>query len=160
MPASLNVPQQYAACKYTRTAPDRRPMQVLAVFFSDHLNELRKCTDVDLQALLEQAAANGDEQDVSAGSLTSPPPVDTSQLPPKWLARVHGMADALVRLQLQGPSLEVLSAVVRQDVHDSIAGLGKEWFSIRVLRPVEEYVAAAPLLLLRVLLPRMVCLCC
>lgn len=132
-------------------------MQVLAVFFSDRLNELRKCTDVDLQALLEQAAASGEEQDASAaGSLTNPPPVDTSKLPSKWLARVHGMADALGRLQLQGPSLEVLSAVVRQDVHDSIAGLGKAWFYIRVLGPVEQYVAAAPLLLLRVLLPRMV----
>lgn len=114
---------------------------------------------MDLQALLEQAAASGDEQDASSGSLTKPHPVDTSKLPSKWLARIHGMADALGRLQLQGPSLEVLSAVVRQDVHDSIAGLGKEWFSIRVLGPVEQYVAAAPLLLLRVLLPRMVRLC-
>lgn len=141
------------------------PMQVLAVFFSDRLNELRKCTDVDLHALLEQAAASAEQDACEAGSLTKPPPVDTSTLPAEWLARIHGMADALGQLQLQGPSLEVLSAVVRQDVHDSIAGLGKEWFCIRVLGPVEQYVAAAPLLLLRVLLPSMVrhvvaCDCC
>jgi hypothetical protein len=132
-------------------------MQVLAVFFTDKLNELRKCADVDLQALLEQAAASAEEQDTrEGGSLTKPSEVDMSKLPAKWLAHLHGMADALGQLQLQALSLEVLSAVVRQDVHDSIAGLGKQWFSIRVLGPVEQYVAAAPLLLLRVLLPRMV----
>lgn len=127
------------------------------MFFSDRLHELRRCTEVDLQSLLEQVAANGDAQEpIAAGSLTNPAPVDTTKLPAKWLACVHGMADALGRLKLQSLSLEVLTAVVRQDVHDSIAGLGKEWFSVRVLGPVEQYVAAAPLLFLRLLLPRMV----
>lgn len=132
-------------------------MQVLAAFFAERLNELRACTNVNLQVLLEEAPEESEaESTPDAGSLTHLPPVDTSSLPGKWLARVLSMADALGQLQLQRPAMEVLSAVVRQDVHDNIAGLGKEWLSIRVLVPVEQYVAGVPLLLLRTLLPRMV----
>jgi hypothetical protein len=132
-------------------------VQVLAAFFADRLSELQACTNVNLQMLLEEAPEDtGSDVTSNAGSLTQLPPVDTSSLPSKWLARILSLADALGQLQLQGPALEVLSAVVRQDVHDNIAELGKEWFSIRVLGPVEQYVASVPLALLRTLLPSMV----
>ena len=69
---------------------------------------------------------------------------------------MYDVVDALVTLQLPAQVLEVLSAAVRRDVHDAISALGKDWLFVPVLAAVEQYVAAAPLLLLRHLLPRMV----
>lgn len=93
-----------------------------------------------------------------AGTLTNLPPASSIPLPQDWLQDIYDVVDALAALQLPAQVLAVLSAAVRQDVHEAISALGKDWIFVPVLAAVEQYVASAPLLLLRHLLPRMVSL--
>lgn len=92
----------------------------------------------------------------AAGTLTNLPPANHIPLPHDWLQGIYDVVDALSALQLPAQVLAVLSAAVRKDVHNAISALGKDWLFVPVLGAVEQYVASAPLLLLRHLLPRMV----
>lgn len=144
-------------------------LQVLARFFAARLSELCEMSGADLISSLQAAEAETaeassapDEMEANqparppAGTLTNLPPADIIPLPHDWLKGIYDVVDALAALQLPAQVLAVLSAAVRRDVHDAISALGKDWLFVPVLAAVEQYVAAAPLLLLRHLLPRMV----
>lgn len=143
--------------------------QVLARFFAARLSELCEMSGADLISSLQAAEAEAAEASSApgemetkqpapppAGTLTRLPPANIIPLPQDWLQGIYDVVDALGVLQLPAQVLAVLSAAVRQDVHNAISALGKDWLFVPVLAAVEQYVAAAPLLLLRHLLPRMV----
>eukprot|EP00892_Ulva_mutabilis_P007771 jgi/Ulvmu1/5366/UM022_0160.1 len=148
--------------------------QVLARFFAARLSELCDMSGADLISSLHAAEAAAAETTSARGEaswhasaqpehvappevkLTNLAPATSIPLPQEWLQGIYDVVDALVALQLPAQVLEVLSAAVRRDVHNAISALGKDWLFVPVLAAVEQYVAAAPLLLLRHLLPRTV----
>lgn len=144
-------------------------VQVLARFFAARLSEMCEMSGANLISSLQAAEAEAAEASSApgeaqneppappaAGTLTNLPPASTIPLSQDWLERIYEVVDALASLQLPAQVLAVLSAAVRQDVHEAISSLGKDWLFVPVLAAAEQYVAAAPLLLLRHLLPRMV----
>jgi hypothetical protein len=133
-------------------------LQALAAFFTTKLAELQSFTKVTLNGLLDGASDDANLDTAACSIILDEQQQLHSELPPEWVSSLQLVADMITSLQLQAPAVEILSAALRDEVYKALNALKKDWITIRVLQSAERYIAAAPLRLLRLFLPRMVSL--
>jgi hypothetical protein len=93
---------------------------------------------------------------VEEGRTPQPQPWAQGDVPATWQQPLLEITGLLGRLQQQAVGVAAVTEVVRRDVSASVAALGKDWRSTRILEPAERYMRRVPLQLQRLVLSSLV----